>query len=51
MQLDVVMSGINNICPLIGISGRREWEKRGRKEENKHILISFVKEDVTSKAI
>lgn len=51
MQLDTVMSGRNNIFPLIDTSGRREKEMRGRKEESKHILISFVKEDVTLKAI
>lgn len=51
MQLDTVMSQGNNICLLIDMSGRREKEMRGRKEKSKHILIGFVKEHVTSKAI
>lgn len=33
MQLDTVMSQGNNICLLIDMSGRREEEMRGKKEQ------------------
>lgn len=50
MQLDIVMSGGNKNRPLIDTSERRE-EIKGRKYESKHVLIGFVEQHVTSKAI